>query len=71
MEEAIKTAESVKKWLVQERYAPASVTIAVASTFFDGDYIFPSSLLNIPRADLDSLDIGRPHRNVLFNKLQQ
>jgi hypothetical protein len=71
MEEEFKTAESIEKWLAEDRGLPASVAAAVASALFDGDYVFPSSLLNIPRADLQPLNISPPHRNVLFNKLQQ
>lgn len=71
MEEQFKTAESVQKWLAEDRNVPPPVAAAVASALFDGDYVFSSSLLNIPRADLDSLNISPPHRNVLFNKLQQ
>ena len=71
MEEEFKTAEDVQKWLAEDRNVPLPVATAVASTLFVGGYWYPSSLLNIQREDLSSLDISPPHRNTLFNKLQQ
>ena len=71
MEKEFKTAEDVQKWLSEDRNVPASVTVAVASTLFEGGCVYPSSLLNIQREDLGSLGISPPRRNVLFNKLQQ
>lgn len=70
MEEPFETADSVQKWLVEDRNVPASVAVAVATTLLDGKYFFQSSLLNIPRADLALLNMSPPNRNILFNKLQ-
>ena len=68
MEEEFKTAESLQKWLVEDRQVPQVVAKDVASPLFDGGYVFPSSLLNIPLELLGSLDITVPFRSrVLFH----
>ena len=71
LEEEFTTPENVRKWLVDDRRVPEQVAGTVAPTLFEGGYIYPSSLVRITRNDLDSLDISPPHKNVLFNKLQQ
>ena len=71
MKEPFESSDSVEKWLVEEREIPTSVAATVAKTLFDAGYVFSASLLNMPRADLDVLDMTRPHRNILFNKLQE
>lgn len=70
-EECFLDAAALEKWLAEERKIPALVRSAAASVLFKAGYIFPSSLLNIQREDLNSLNLSPPHRNVLFNKLQQ
>ena len=71
MEEEFFTFENVQKWLVDDRGVLEKVAVQVAPTLFEGGYIYPSSLLYISRNDLELLQISRPHKNVLFNKLQQ
>ena len=71
LEEEFTTPENVRKWLVNDRRVPEQVAGTVAPTLFEGSYIYPSLLVRITRNDLDSLDISPPHKNVLFNKLQQ
>ena len=71
LEEEFRTSENVKKWLVDTRNVPESVAAKVAPALFEGEYIYPSTLLNIQRNDLISLHISGPNKNLLFNKLQQ
>ena len=71
MEEEFKTAESLQKWLVEDRQVPQVVAKDVASPLFDGGYVFPSSLLNITMEDLVSEGITGPNKNVLFNTLKE
>ena len=70
MEEEFKTAESLQKWLVEDRKVPEAVAQDVASTLFLGGHKFPSSLLNIP-VDLLGSNITVPFRVILFNKLKE
>ena len=71
MEEEFKTAESLQKWLVEDRKVPEAVAQDVASTLFLGGHKFPSSLLNITMEDLVSEGITGPNKNVLFNTLKE
>ena len=71
MEEAFKAAKEVEKWLGEERNVPVPVAAAVAPALFELGYIYPSTLLNIPRDDLSRTIITPPYQNLLFNKLQQ
>ena len=70
-EKQFATSEDVQKWLSDHRKVPSVVAAKVAQTLFEVGYTYPSSLLNIQRDDLNLPQIIRPHRNVLFNKLQQ
>lgn len=70
MEEKFKTTDEVKTWLVEDRSVPAPVAAAVASTLFEGGYVYPSMLLNIRQEDLLLLTLSPPQRIMLFNKLQ-
>ena len=70
-EEPFKSAEAVQEWLATDRNVPVPVAAAVAATLKTNGYDYPSTLLNIRRADLDSLNISPPHGNLLFNKLRQ
>ena len=73
MDKPFETPEAIQAWLVEARHVPAPVAAAVASTLFDAGYVYPVTLLNIVRQDLDVLAtrISPPHRNALFNRLQE
>ena len=71
MEQEFETAESIQKWLIENRNVPPSVAAAVAVSLFNAGYVNPSSLLNMGRPQLGSLNILSPHQNVLFNELRQ
>ena len=71
LEEEFRTPEDAKKWLVDTRNVPESVAAKVAPALFEGEYVYPSTLLNIDKNDLISLHISAPNKNLLFNKLQQ
>ena len=72
MEKKFTNFDNLQKWLVDNREVPEPVAVEVAPTLFAHGYIYPSSLLNIEMNDLNELkQISRPHKNILFNKLQQ
>ena len=70
----LETADSVRRWLVEDRQVPQFVAVhaeAMASKLFAGGYVFPSSLFNIRQELHGSLmHIPGPFQVILFNKLK-